>query len=58
MHEEDRAKLKRNGNNWLENDADILLHRSYRLRIVRDSSPRRTPGNIAGSMTTSTKLHL
>ncbi|MBD1209453.1 MAG: HAMP domain-containing protein [Ignavibacteria bacterium] len=43
MHDDDRTKAEMEWNTWLENDADILLHRSYRLRIVKDSSPRRTP---------------
>ncbi|TAE23721.1 MAG: HAMP domain-containing protein [Candidatus Kapaibacterium sp.] len=40
MHEEDRTKAESEWQAWLENDADIVLMRTYRLRIVREANKR------------------
>jgi signal transduction histidine kinase/HAMP domain-containing protein len=57
MHEDDRAKAETEWNGWIENDADILLHRTYRLRIVKDSAPRPAP-EYRWFDDYTTKLHL
>jgi signal transduction histidine kinase len=40
IHEEDLAEATEAWQRWLETDADIVLKRTYRLRIVRDSTAR------------------
>jgi PAS domain S-box-containing protein len=44
IHEDDRAKSEIEWNAWLARDADTLLRRSYRLRIVKDGA---NPGKPA-----------
>jgi signal transduction histidine kinase/HAMP domain-containing protein len=40
IHEEDRIEAEEAWKRWMETDADIVLKRTYRLRIVRDSAAR------------------
>lgn len=40
IHEDDRAEADADWKMWIDNDADIVLQRSYRLRVVRDTNAR------------------
>jgi PAS domain S-box-containing protein len=40
MHENDRTEADELWAAWIDNDADITLKRTYRLRIVRDTTAR------------------
>ncbi len=40
MHEEDRAQAEAEWQTWLDNDSDIVLTRTYRLRVVREVNTR------------------
>lgn len=57
MHDDDRPKAEESWALWLENEADILLRRSYRLRVVKDSMQRLAP-EYRWFDDYTTKLHL
>ena len=57
MHDEDREKAEEAWLAWLQNDADTMLRRTYRLRIVKDNSSKRTP-EYRWFDDYTTKLHL
>lgn len=43
MHEDDRVQADESWASWVLNDADVLLRRTYRLHVVKDTKPRLAP---------------
>lgn len=43
MHEDDRVQADESWASWVLNDADVLLRRTYRLHVVKDTKPRLSP---------------
>ncbi|MCU0425365.1 MAG: ATP-binding protein [Candidatus Kapabacteria bacterium] len=57
IHESDRTQADEAWSAWVMNDADVLLRRTYRLQVVKDTKPRLEP-EYRWFDDYTTKLHL